>query len=77
MYQINLIKASLISLFEMFQRPFEASQSYMKVKKTLLNFDLGSFFNKYQKGLKHLDRIIGHLEKNSFLLSKSSSKKIS
>ena len=74
MYQINLIKPSLISLFGMFQGPFEASQSYLNVKG-FIKFWFRKFFNKYQKGLKQSDRIIGHLKKYSFSFSKRSNKK--
>ena len=48
--------------------------SYLKVKG-FIKFWFRKFFNKYQKGLKQSDRIIGHLKKYSFSFSKSSNKK--
>ena len=52
---MNII--SLISPFGMIQGPFEASESKLEVKRTSLEFDLGSFVQKNtKKDLKHLVR---------------------
>ena len=40
----------------------EASQCQLEVKIASLEFYLGSFLNKYQKGSKYSNRIIGHYE---------------
>ena len=58
---MNLI--SLISLFVLFQGPFEASQSQLGVKKTSSEFDLGSFVENIKRGSNtKSDRIIRQCE---------------